>query len=88
MCALRPPQGRAASYLGEPGRGDGKSAHPPHDAWLSPEAWKDEATLGTSPPHLAQAAHIHYTHPELGSSGEPVPGDDGLKFSSGAFARW
>lgn len=79
--AEQPPVALAARA--SPSKGDSKLAHPPHHAWLSTEPWKDEAALGT----LAQAARTHYTLPELGSSGEPVPGDDSLKFFSGAFCK-
>ena len=61
-----------------PSTAHNKSACPPQNAWLSKEPQKNEGAPGT--PSLTQAASDHYVHPELRSSGEPVPGDDDLRF--------
>lgn len=75
-CAEQPPVSLTSTL--SPSTADSKSAWPPQNAWLSEEPWKNEAAPGTPP--LTQAVSLHYVHPELGSSGEPVPGGDGLRF--------
>lgn len=82
MCALPSPLPRAASCLprvhAEPKHCTRSVSLPSPECWLSTEQQKNEGAPGT--PTLTQAASIHYVHPEPGSSGEPVPGDDDLRF--------